>query len=114
MTMREFTHKHLSDMALVFLGVSSFVSRARARARPAIPTSSSCTACRHSTIRKPRSELRSRRRSVSRAWRVTEEVFEGPASIVFDQAENRMHTIFVHLRELALVETTADKDGHLL
>jgi ornithine carbamoyltransferase len=24
---------------------------------------------------------------------VTEEVFEGPASIVFDQAENRMHTI---------------------
>jgi ornithine carbamoyltransferase len=24
---------------------------------------------------------------------VAEEVFEGPASIVFDQAENRMHTI---------------------
>ena len=24
---------------------------------------------------------------------VTEEVFEGPNSIVFDQAENRMHTI---------------------
>jgi ornithine carbamoyltransferase len=24
---------------------------------------------------------------------VTEGVFEGPASIVFDQAENRMHTI---------------------
>ena len=24
---------------------------------------------------------------------VTEEVFEGPQSIVFDQAENRMHTI---------------------
>ncbi len=24
---------------------------------------------------------------------VTEEVFEGPASVVFDQAENRMHTI---------------------
>ena len=24
---------------------------------------------------------------------VTDEVFEGPASIVFDQAENRMHTI---------------------
>ena len=24
---------------------------------------------------------------------VTEEVFEGPASIVFDQAENRMHAI---------------------
>ena len=25
--------------------------------------------------------------------KVAEEVFEGPASIVFDQAENRMHTI---------------------
>jgi len=24
---------------------------------------------------------------------VTEEVFESPASIIFDQAENRMHTI---------------------
>ena len=24
---------------------------------------------------------------------VTDEVFEGPQSIVFDQAENRMHTI---------------------
>ncbi|MGS6519394.1 hypothetical protein, partial [Enterobacter hormaechei] len=24
---------------------------------------------------------------------VTDEVFESPASIVFDQAENRMHTI---------------------
>lgn len=24
---------------------------------------------------------------------VTEDVFESPASIVFDQAENRMHTI---------------------
>ena len=29
---------------------------------------------------------------------VTEEVFEGPASIVFDQAENRMHTIKAVLR----------------
>ena len=27
------------------------------------------------------------------ALEVTEEVFELPASIVFDQAENRMHTI---------------------
>jgi ornithine carbamoyltransferase len=27
------------------------------------------------------------------ALEVTEEVFESPASIVFDQAENRMHTI---------------------
>jgi ornithine carbamoyltransferase len=24
---------------------------------------------------------------------VSEEIFEGPSSIVFDQAENRMHTI---------------------
>ena len=27
------------------------------------------------------------------ALEVTEEVFESPASLVFDQAENRMHTI---------------------
>jgi ornithine carbamoyltransferase len=27
------------------------------------------------------------------ALEVTEEVFESPASIVFDEAENRMHTI---------------------
>jgi ornithine carbamoyltransferase len=27
------------------------------------------------------------------AMEVTEEVFESPASIVFEQAENRMHTI---------------------
>ena len=27
------------------------------------------------------------------AMEVTEEVFESPASVVFDQAENRMHTI---------------------
>jgi ornithine carbamoyltransferase len=34
---------------------------------------------------------------------VTEEVFESPASIVFDQAENRMHTI-----KAILVSTLAD------
>jgi ornithine carbamoyltransferase len=27
------------------------------------------------------------------AMEVTEEVFESPASVVFDEAENRMHTI---------------------
>jgi len=27
------------------------------------------------------------------AMEVTDEVFESPASVVFDQAENRMHTI---------------------
>ena len=35
----------------------------------------------------------SRPSSASTALEVTEEVFESPASIVFDEAENRMHTI---------------------
>ena len=37
------------------------------------------------------------------AMEVTEEVFESPASIVFDQAENRLHTI-----KAVLVATLAD------
>jgi len=37
------------------------------------------------------------------AMEVTEEVFESPASIVFDQAENRMHTI-----KAVLVATIGD------
>jgi len=37
------------------------------------------------------------------AMEVTDEVFESPASIVFDQAENRMHTI-----KAILVSTLAD------
>jgi ornithine carbamoyltransferase len=37
------------------------------------------------------------------AMEVTDEVFESPASIVFDQAENRMHTI-----KAVLVATLAD------
>ena len=36
---------------------------------------------------------RSTRSSASTAMEVTDEVFESKASIVFDQAENRMHTI---------------------
>ena len=35
----------------------------------------------------------SRQVRASTALEVTEEVFESPASIVFDEAENRMHTI---------------------
>ena len=37
------------------------------------------------------------------AMEVTDEVFEGPQSIVFDEAENRMHTI-----KAVIVATTAD------
>ena len=39
------------------------------------------------------------------AMEVTDEVFESPASIVFDQAENRMHTI------KAVLVATLSKDG---
>lgn len=38
---------------------------------------------------------------------VSEEVFESPASIVFDQAENRMHTI------KAVLVATLGRDGAL-
>jgi ornithine carbamoyltransferase len=37
------------------------------------------------------------------ALEVTEEVFESPASVVFDQAENRLHTI-----KAAMVATIGD------
>ena len=57
------------------------------------PNVRSCTACRPSTTATPRSARRSREVSASTALEVTDEVFESPASIVFDQAENRMHTI---------------------
>ena len=39
------------------------------------------------------------------ALEVTEEVFESPASVVFDQAENRMHTI-----KALMVATIGRKD----
>jgi len=37
---------------------------------------------------------------------VTEEVFESPASLVFDEAENRMHTI-----KAVMVATLGETDG---
>ena len=61
--------------------------------RPATRTSSSCTACRRSTTPTRRSARRSSEKFGISALEVTEEVFESPASIVFDEAENRMHTI---------------------
>ena len=39
------------------------------------------------------SARRSSRRPACDGLEVTDEVFESPASIVFDQAENRLHTI---------------------
>jgi len=43
------------------------------------------------------------------ALEVTEEVFESPASVVFDQAENRMHTI----KALMVATLGAVKEGPL-
>ena len=37
--------------------------------------------------------IRDREYGLHGGMEVTDEVFESPASIVFDQAENRMHTI---------------------
>ena len=42
---------------------------------------------------RPKSARRSSKSTGLEAMEVTDEVFESPASIVFDQAENRMHTI---------------------
>ena len=66
---------------------------AAARAGPATRRASSCTACRPSTTGRPRSARRSTQKTGLDALEVTDEVFEVPASIVFDQAENRVHTI---------------------
>ena len=62
-------------------------------ARPAIRTPSSCIACRPSTTPRPRSGAEIAQEFGIDCMEVTEDVFESPASIVFDQAENRMHTI---------------------
>ena len=53
----------------------------------------SCIACRHSIIPKQNVGKDIEKRFGITAMEVTEEVFESPASIVFDQAENRMHSI---------------------
>ena len=62
-------------------------------ARPAIRTPSSCIACRPSTTPRPRWAREIAQEFGIDCMEVTEDVFESPASIVFDQAENRMHTI---------------------
>lgn len=51
-----------------------------------------CIVCRRSMIWEPRSEKRSAR-NLADAMEVTDEVFESSQSVVFDEAENRMHTI---------------------
>ena len=67
--------------------------RGRRSDAPGTRTSSSCTACRRSTTARPRWARRSSRPTASTASEVTDDVFESEASIVFDQAENRLHTI---------------------
>ncbi len=67
--------------------------RGRCWPRPATRTSSSCTACRRSTTPDTVVGRELFERTGLAALEVTDEVFESAASIVFDQAENRMHTI---------------------
>ena len=65
-----------------------------ARARPATRRSSSCTACPPSTT--PTTTVGAEiaeATGMHDGLEVTDEVFRSPASIVFDQAENRLHTI---------------------
>ena len=58
-----------------------------------LPRRSSCTASRHSTTGRPTVGQQIYDQFGLDGLEVTEDVFESPASIVFDQAENRMHTI---------------------
>ena len=71
------------------------VNAARARARPATRGSSSCTACPAFHDDEHRSSAREiiEQTGMTEGLEVTDDVFESPASIVFDQAENRLHTI---------------------
>ena len=63
------------------------------RSRPATRGASSCTAFRRCTTARPRSGDRLFDKCGLDALEVTDDVFESAASIVFDQAENRLHTI---------------------
>ena len=56
-------------------------------------TPSSCTACPASTTSTPPRPSRSTSSSASPEMEVTDEVFESEKSVVFDEAENRMHSI---------------------
>ena len=67
---------------------------ARPDGSPATRPSSSCTACRPSTTPRPSSGREIMEHTgMTAGLEVTGEVFESAASIVFDQAENRLHTI---------------------
>ena len=62
----------------------------RSRARPALD---SCTACPRYTAATPNSARRVFERFGLEGCEVTDDVFESGRSVVFDQAENRLHTI---------------------
>ena len=53
----------------------------------------SCIVSRHSTTLRQRSEKKFMKKFGISEMEVTDEVFESPQSVVFDEAENRMHTI---------------------